>query len=146
MQKLLAIIRPFAIPLAWLQAMVAMVGSLYGSEILKFTPCNLCWYQRIALYPQTIILAIAMFRGDKKVWMYALPLAALGWLFGLYQNLLYYGVIPETIALCTNSTPCTTRYMSLFGFIDFPQLSLLALTVIIVLLFISREPKSSVIK
>ncbi len=123
-----------------------MAGSLYGSEILKFTPCNLCWYQRIALYPQVVILAVAMLRSDRKVYTYALPLAGLGWVFGLYQNLLYYGVIPEAIALCTNSTPCTTRYMSLFGFIDFPQLSLLALTVIIVLLFISREPKSSVIK
>ena len=138
--------RPFAVPLAWLQTMVAMVGSLYASEILKFVPCNLCWYQRIAMYPLALLLPIAMLRGDKKVWMYALPLAVVGWFFGLYQNLLYYRVIPETIALCTNSTPCTTRYMSLFGFIDFPLLALVAFTVIIVLLVISREPKSSVIK
>ena len=146
MSKLLALVRPLALPLAWLMSTVSMVGSLYASEILHFAPCNLCWYQRLAMYPLVLILAIAMLRDDKKVTVYALPLSVVGWLFGFYQNLLYYRLVTETIALCTNSTPCTTQYLHLFGFVDFPLLSLLAFTAIIILLLVSREPKTSVLK
>lgn len=46
--------------LAWLQTVVAMVGSLYFSEIAHFAPCTLCWYQRICMYPLVIILTVGI--------------------------------------------------------------------------------------
>ncbi|MFP7486498.1 disulfide bond formation protein B [Priestia filamentosa] len=33
----------FLIP--WLISTFATSGSLYFSEVMKFTPCTLCWYQ-----------------------------------------------------------------------------------------------------
>ena len=42
---------PQALALAFVVAAVATAGSLYFSEVAHFTPCRLCWYQRICMYP-----------------------------------------------------------------------------------------------
>ena len=61
---------------AWIPALLAMIGSLYYSEIVHYQPCTLCWYQRIAMYPLVLILGIAAWRRDLGVRIYAIPLAA----------------------------------------------------------------------
>ncbi|MGR5922655.1 disulfide bond formation protein B [Bacillus pacificus] len=43
-------------------SLIATCGSLYFSEILGFTPCNLCWYQRIFMYPLIFLIIIAMIK------------------------------------------------------------------------------------
>ena len=53
-----------ALTLAWIVALVAMLGSLYFSEVAHFIPCEYCWYQRIAMYPLVLILGIAAYRQD----------------------------------------------------------------------------------
>lgn len=126
--------RAYALPLAFLTAVAAAAGSLYFSEVLHLPPCVLCWYQRIAMYPLVVILLTGMLLNDKRVHLYALPFAFGGWLIGVYQSLLYYGIIPESGAPCTAGASCTTRYLDWFGFIDIPQLSVLAFTFIIIAL------------
>src|SRR5688572_18615670 len=56
-------LRPDALWLAFGVALVATVGSLYLSEVANFTPCKLCWYQRIAMYPMVPVLGMAAWRG-----------------------------------------------------------------------------------
>lgn len=63
---------------AWFVSLVAMLGSLYFSEVQGFIPCELCWYQRIAMYPLVLILGIATFTNDTKAPRYVLPLSLLG--------------------------------------------------------------------
>ena len=41
---------------AWVVAAVATGGSMYFSEIAHYIPCQLCWYQRICMYPLAIVL------------------------------------------------------------------------------------------
>lgn len=137
-------LRPFFLPIAWAQSLVAMLGSLFFSEILGYPPCILCWYQRIAMYPLTLIFAIAILRGDKKIWIYALPLALIGAGIALYHNLLYYNILPESIAPCQAGVSCTTKLIELFGFITIPLLSLLAFLLIIACmigLMVTHEPE-----
>ena len=50
--------------IAWAASVIAMFGSLYFSEIRQFEPCELCWYQRILMYPMVVILGIATFKND----------------------------------------------------------------------------------
>ncbi len=47
---------------AWIVSLTATLGSLYFSEIRKFIPCELCWYQRIMMYPLVLILELRHFR------------------------------------------------------------------------------------
>lgn len=139
-----ALMRPSLIHLAWLQAVFAMVGSLYFSEVLHFTPCILCWYQRIAMYPLVAILTVGLLLRDSRLRFYVLPLSLIGLTTSLYHNLLYYGIIPESSAPCSVGAPCTTRYIEWLGFISIPLLALVAFTVISVSLFLHLPDEGTV--
>jgi disulfide bond formation protein DsbB len=122
--------------LCWLVVSVSVLGSLFFSYVMEFPPCVLCWYQRIFLFPLVLILAVGLFPLDKKVVKYALPLAVAGWLTAAYHNLLYVGIIPESIQPCSKGVSCTEEYINLLGFLSIPMLSLLSFTTIIALLII----------
>jgi disulfide bond formation protein DsbB len=116
--------------IAWIQAIVAMVISLYFSNILGYAPCVLCWYQRIVLYPLVLIIPLGIIIKDSKVFAYVLGLSIIGYFISIYHNLLYYGIIPEPITPCSFGISCTTKFFELFGFISIPFLSFLAFSVI----------------
>lgn len=116
----------------FLIALFSSLASLYFSEILHFTPCMLCWYQRIAMYPIVPMTVVGILLRDKHLPLYILPLATFGWLIGLYQNLLYYKVIAEPIIPCQNGISCTTKFVQMFGFIDIPLGSFIAFTFILI--------------
>lgn len=122
--------------LALLQAIVATLGSLSFSEIFHFTPCVLCWYQRICMYPLVIILAIGIWRKNKDLPLYVLPLTIIGGGIAIYHNLLYYNILPEAAAPCRLGVSCTTHFFAWFGFITIPLLSLSAFTIITTLMII----------
>lgn len=126
--------------LCWLLVSISALGSLFFSYIMEFAPCVLCWYQRIFLFPLVIILAAGLFPFDKSVVKYALPLAIAGWLTAAYHNLLYAGIIPESIQPCTQGVSCTEEYINLFGFLSIPMLALLSFsTIITLLIFLKRR-------
>ncbi len=127
-------IRRYGLYLAWLVAMVATAGSLYFSEVRHFVPCSLCWWQRVLMYPQALILGIASYVGDEKVVRYVLPLSVIGMGTSLYH---YAGQkFPEYFPLgaCTGGVPCGTEYINVFGFITIPFLALIGFTLITVIL------------
>ena len=113
---------------AWVVALVATVGSLFFSEVMLLPPCVLCWYQRIAMYPLVLILGVGIILGDRRVKFYALPVALAGLAVAVYHNLLYYGILPESIAPCTEGISCTSRQIEWLGFITIPLLALTAFT------------------
>ena len=137
------LVGPIALWLAWLVALVSLLGSLYYSEIVGYPPCSLCWYQRIAMYPLVVILAVAAWDDDREVRRYALPLAGVGGAFALYQYVL--GYFPDTEILgCTLDVSCTERYVWEFGFVDFPFMSLVAFLAIgALLLFPLTRPEGT---
>ena len=125
--------------ICWLIATVSALGSLFFSEIMKFAPCVLCWYQRICLFPLVLIFSVGLFSFDKSVVKFSMPLAIAGWFVALYHNLLYTGIIPESIQPCSRGVSCTEDYIKLFGIFSIPMLSIMAFSAIVVLLFILRR-------
>ncbi|MDQ0232366.1 disulfide oxidoreductase [Metabacillus malikii] len=117
---------------AWITSFVATLGSLYFSEILQYTPCELCWYQRIFMYPLVIILGIGVFKKDAKAARYSLLLSAIGGCISLY----HYGI--QKIDFLGNNSiecgivPCTGEYINWLGFITIPFLALIAFIIIFV--------------
>ena len=105
---------------AWIIALGATVGSLFFSEVMQLPPCVLCWYQRIAMYPVVVIIGIGIVTRDNRMRIYALPLALAGLAVSVYHNLLYYGILPESIAPCTEGISCTSRQIEWLGFITIP--------------------------
>lgn len=112
--------------IAFVLSLIAVLGSLYFSEIAQYPPCVLCWYQRTVMYPLPILFAVAILRKDDSVRHYALPLIAIGLLIAMYHNLLYYGVLPEAEFTCKEGISCTTKFVEYFGFLTIPLMSLIA--------------------
>jgi disulfide bond formation protein DsbB len=108
---------------AWLVATLSALGALFLGEIMGLTPCVLCWYQRIFMFPLVFVLAVGLFPFDAKVVRYALPLACTGLLIAIFHLLLTAGVIPETMTPCTQGVPCAKVQVQWFGFITIPLLS-----------------------
>ena len=129
----------YGLLLAWIQALVAMSGSLWFSLYKGWPPCDLCWYQRICMYPLVLLLAVAFMRRERVIIFYAIPLAVIGWVIALYHNLLYYSILPEAAAPCKAGVSCTTHFHSWFGFITIPLLSFTAFTIILSVLFLYRK-------
>jgi len=124
---------------AWLIATIATFGSLFMSEVMERTPCVLCWYQRIAMFPLVIILAAGMLPPDTNCVRYALPLAVAGGLIALYHCMIYLGVIPESLQPCTQGISCRDADIHLIGFVTIPLLSLLSFILLIALLLAARK-------
>lgn len=124
---------------AWLIALAATLGALFMGEIMGQSPCNLCWYQRIFMFPLALILLVACLKNDVGVWRYVYPLVALGFGFALYHSLLYAGIIPAPIVQCGAGPSCSGDGMSLVGWAPIPFLSLIAFAAIGALVFLARR-------
>ncbi|MDR0136164.1 disulfide oxidoreductase [Metabacillus idriensis] len=116
--------------IAWAASFISMLGSLYFSEIMKFIPCELCWYQRILMYPLVVILGIAIYKKDYQIAFYSMILSAIGGTISIY----HYAVqkidfVGENSASC-GIVPCTGEYINWLGFITIPFLALIGFTVI----------------
>ena len=102
--------------LAWLVAAVATAGSLYFSEVANYTPCRLCWYQRICMYPLAVILLVGALRRDRAVAWYGLPLAGIGLVVSCYHYLIEWYPSLEATS-CDPTAPCTLVWFREFGFV-----------------------------
>lgn len=130
MSGVIIFLRKYILYIAFVQALVAMLSSLYASEIAQVIPCILCWYQRILMYPLVVILAVGIIRKDKNIPYYVLPFSILGLLIAAYHYLLQMGVIAENAAPCVAGISCASRYVLWLGFITIPFLSFIAFAVI----------------
>jgi disulfide bond formation protein DsbB len=132
--------------LAFAVATTATLGSLYLSDIADLIPCTYCWYQRIAMYPLVPILAIAAWRRDNGVRIYAATLAGIGAVIAAYHRLMQE--FPDLGGTaCSTGVPCTAAYFTLFGFVTIPYMALSGFLLILALLWIDRsnspEPQAS---
>ena len=133
-------VRGVALWLGWLVALVTTLGSLYFSEVAHFTPCKLCWYQRIAMYPFAIVLLVAALRRDRSIAWYVVPVAAIGALFSIYQTQLQ--AFPhQHSSFCTTTEPCTVRYVWEFGFVSLPFMALAAFAFVITATLCARPAR-----
>jgi len=115
---------------AWILATSSTLISLFFSEVMQLPVCELCWYQRIAMYPLVLILPLALFPYDPKGVRYGGVLVVFGWLTALFHVLLIEGFIPESLHPCVQGIPCAETHINLFGFLNIPTLSLLTFTLI----------------
>lgn len=129
--------------IALLAAWIAMCGSLFFSEVLGWLPCELCWYQRIFMYPLAFILAIGILRRDRGLYLYVLPLSLFGGLISLYHYLLIKTDIFPPPA-CKAGVSCTVDYLNWLGFINIPFMALTAFVIISAMMIVSaltRQPE-----
>lgn len=116
----------------WVVALSATMGSLYFSEIRGYEPCELCWIQRIFMYPLVLIIGIAYLQRNARIAMTTAVLSIIGGAISLY----HYGI--QKVDFLSDSAPacgrvsCTGEYINLFGFMTIPFLALTAFALITV--------------
>ena len=128
--------------LFWLQAvflvsLAASLASLGLSEVLGLPPCELCWYQRILMYPLPFIFGAALAQKKYDIFWHAFPMVLIG------MGLAAYHYAIQMSAFAANScspdlVACTTRQIAYFGFMTIPLGSLLAFSAIAVMLLVLR--------
>ncbi len=122
--------------IAWAVSIIATFGSLYFSEIRQYEPCTLCWYQRIIMYPFTVVLGIAVIKKDFQISFYSMILSGIGILTSAYHYALQkLSFLADTAPSC-GKVPCTGQYINWFGFISIPFLALIAFIIIFVCSYI----------
>jgi len=131
----------------FLAALGAFSLSLFYSEIVKFPPCELCWIQRIFLYPQLILFSMELYKKDKSIIDFSIVFAIFGSIVSLYHMYIENGgsssldcAAPSSIS--SGQISCATRYIYEFGYITMPLMALtLSLFIIIILVnykYVSR--------
>lgn len=126
-----------ALPLAWVVALVTTLGSLYYSKVQGYVPCELCWYQRICLYPWSVILGIAAWRRDAAIKLYAIPVLGIGVVISIYHSWIQWFPPSSGTSFCTVDAPCTTKFVNEFDFVTLPFMALSAAVFMIALLLAS---------
>jgi len=121
--------------LAFLVALGATLGSLYFSEVANFTPCRFCWFQRIAMYPLTVILLVGGLRKDPNVRWYAAPLAAIGALISGWHSLIEWRPSLDNGECEFQGPSCTFVWFREFG-LSLANMALIGFLTILILLLV----------
>jgi len=120
----------------WVVALSATMGSLYFSEIRGYEPCELCWIQRILMYPLVIITGIAYVQKNARIAVTTAVFSVIGGMISLY----HYGI--QKLDFLSESAPscgrvsCTGEYINILGFITIPFLALVAFILIAITSFL----------
>jgi disulfide bond formation protein DsbB len=134
------LLSPLLLPGAFLVSLIAVSGSLYFQFGADLVPCQLCWFQRICMYPMVVLLGISAARRDLfSARLYALPLGVVGLGLSVYHYLLER--FPGEIHLnCGVGQPdCALTPFDIFGFVSIPFMALAAFLLILTLLLVARD-------
>lgn len=136
-----------ALYVALAAASIATAGSLYMSEVLGWLPCIWCWYQRILMYPQAVLLAVGVARRDTNMPRYMLWLAIPGMLASLWHIGLQK--VPQITLMypCKGSVPCSSDSLWQLGlfpqWVTIPMLALVAFVTIVVCCMIALRSRQT---
>jgi len=138
------IVAAWAIPASFIVATLASIASLIYSDYFGVIPCGLCWLQRIFLYPQVVLFAIALYIKDARVYVYSIALSFLGLLVAGYQHYLQMGGTGVLPCPAAGAADCSVRIIFEMGYITFPlaAASIFAL-LIVLMLFLKRTYERS---
>lgn len=142
-RKFFKFVEKNGITLALVAAAAALLGSLFYSEIAGYDPCKLCWYQRIFMYSQVVVLAVALWKKERHGGMYCLALSAIGAAIAGYHYLMQIGAISSLPCSAVGySASCSQRFVTQFGYITIPMMSFSVFVLIIVFLLLAKNVKS----
>jgi len=136
---LLIFFKDYTFILGFLASLGSFALSLFYSNVIGFPPCELCWIQRIFLYPQLILFGMELYKRDRSIVDFSIVFATFGSIVSLYhvyvENGGTKGLACANIATTsTTEISCATRYIYEFGYVTMPIMALtLSLFIIVIL-------------
>lgn len=136
--KTISAIREHGILMGVALTLMIVLGSLFYSSVMGYPPCELCWWQRVLLFPQLILFLVAWKRGDTGVFSYILPLSVLAGIVSAYQIYAQLGGV--SLLDCTAAGgACSKVYVNTFGYITIPMMGLTAAAYLAFLAFVNKK-------
>jgi len=124
-------------------ALIATLGSLFYSEVAGYTPCTLCWYQRIFMYPQVLLWGLALVKREQVIADYGIALSIVGGFIAAYHYALQFVPKPTFCSAVGYSVSCTQDFFLQLGYITIPMMSLTAFLLILLSAIILRQGSRS---
>jgi len=141
--KFLLLLKKYTFHLGFLVSLGAFLLSLFYSSIVGYPPCELCWMQRIFLYPQLILFTMELYKKDRSIVDFSIVFATIGSIISMYHVYVENGGTKGLA--CANINPasttqisCAVRYIYEFGYITMP---IMALTISIFIILILSNYK-----
>ena len=132
---------------AFIVAAIATGGSLFYSQIAGFIPCEFCWFQRVLMYPLSILTLFIAARGDNRAARFLVPLPVVGAGTSIYHMLIERDVIHEPKTCSINVLGgCGTNWIAnhSFGYLTIPTLALTGFLLIIGFLVLASTGEAEV--
>lgn len=121
-----------------LASLAAVALSLGHSMIFGLTPCALCYWQRIFIYPQVVLFALALWRKESSIAIYSIVLSVLGLGFALYHHALQ--MFPAFGLPCpATGSSCAQILFLEFGYVTYPMLAISFFAFLIVVMLFVRK-------
>jgi disulfide bond formation protein DsbB len=117
-------------------ALGSVALSLFYSNVIGFPACELCYVQRIFLYPQLVLFSMELYKKDRTIIDHSIALAIFGSLTSIYHMYIENGG-SSSLACATgdaNTISCATRYVYEFGYVTIPIMAFTASIFIITIL------------
>src|SRR3990167_10361578 len=77
LQDIAALLSRWGLWLSFLLTLGATSMTLYYSEVLGFAPCGWCWVQRVFIWPQALLFAVALWKQERSVADFSIALSIL---------------------------------------------------------------------
>jgi disulfide bond formation protein DsbB len=137
-EKIVRFFGNHAILFSFIIAASAMLGSLFFSNVAQLEPCTLCWWQRVFLYPQAIILLVALIARKNDAAKYCLALSGVGAIISAYHTYLQLG--GASLGDCSaTGISCEHVYFMQYGYVTIPTMALTAFVLIILFMLAARS-------
>ena len=134
----LTLVSEYILQLGLLISLSAFIGSLLYSNVIGFIPCDLCWWERIFIYPQVVIYGVALYLKDKKAWLYSMIMAILTIVLAGYHSFIRF--TGGESAFCSSSVvSCSKAYVTEFGYITIPTMALSTGIFLLILAIIYKQ-------
>ncbi len=137
--------KKYGMEISFIVVFTATAGSLTFSNVLGYTPCELCWFQRILMYPLVIILGVGFWHkvSFKTSTLYALILSLIGVPLAFYHYLIQLGLFPAPCTTAGITVSCAKHYTLTFGYITIPIMALSAFLLVALIMLVLRSDKNA---
>jgi disulfide bond formation protein DsbB len=132
----------YGFPIILLATFVSTVLTLVYSEYFGVVPCGLCWLQRVFLYPQVLMVAVAWIKRDFGVACYSIPLSVAGFIVAMYQHALQMGMSSPLPCPASGEADCAKRIVFELGYITFPLMAASLFAFLIAYMLILRRART----
>ena len=139
LQDISGLLSRWGLWLAFLLTLGATALTLYYSEVLGFAPCGWCWVQRVFLWPQVLLFAIALYKQERAVVDFSIAFSIFGGIAALYQHYLQMGGGALIPCPASGAGDCAQRILFEFGYITFPLMAATIFAFLIVLMLFIRK-------